>query len=299
MRRLLFLVLVLAAAVVGLIWAGNYGYGPVVITREYEQKLVLRFGNPVKVLTAPGIWWFRIPLMDRVEVFDRRLQSLDASPVEMLIAHGEKLIVDYYAIWRITDPLEFFRNFPQGMGAAEQRIQAKVRSLVGDTIGGLTLSQLLARSELLEQLAQEASQELSHQGVQVVDVRLDRTELPREAEPAAYDQMREQRRARAREFRAAGEREARRVRAEADREARTTVADARRSSEITRGEGDAEATRIYAEAYGKDPEFYSFVRSLEAYRRTIGEGTTLVLPPEHEFFRYLEPGVAAPGGGGR
>lgn len=297
MRRLLFGLLVFVAVFVGLLWAAQYDAGPIIITREYEQKLVLRFGDPVKILDEPGLSW-RIPLLDQVLVYDRRLQYLDAQPVEMLIARGDKLIVNYYAVWRIADPLRFRENFPQvpprDMQKADDRIQAKVRSLVGDKIGGLTLDQLLARSELLETLAAESSAELVGQGVEVIDVRLNRTELPRNAEPAAYDQMREQRRARARQFRVEGEREARRIRAEAERHARTTVAEARRDAEILRGEGDAESARIYAEAYGRDPEFYSFQRSLEAYRKAIGAGTTLVLPPDHEFFQFLEPD-----GGGR
>jgi membrane protease subunit HflC len=298
-RRLLFVALVLLALAVGLVWAGNYGYGPLVITREFEQKLVLRWGaDPVKVLDQPGIWPFRIPVIDRVEVFDRRLQHLDAEPVEMLIARGDKLIVSYYAVWRIADPLLFRQNFPKGMEEAEHRIQSKVRALVGDKIGGLTLAELLARSEVLHTLAEESNQGLADQGVHVVDVRLNRTEIPRNAEPAAYQQMREQRRARSREFRAAGEREARRVRAEAERLAVTTVAEARRQADVLRGEGDAEAARTYAAAYGQDPEFYAFVRSLEAYRKTIGDRTTLVLPPDHEFFRFLEPGQAPPAAGG-
>jgi membrane protease subunit HflC len=130
---------------------------------------------------------------------------------------------------------------------------------------------------------------LGETGIDVVDVRLNRIELPRAAEPAAYEQMREQRRAISRELRVVGERRAREIRANAEREAELTLAQARSKAEITRGEGDAESARIYADAYNADPEFYSFVRSLEVYRATLKGSTTMVLPPDHEFFRYLDP----------
>lgn len=295
MRRIAFVGLVAAALVVGLLWAAEFNYGPIVITRENEHKLILRFGEPVSVLDKPGIA-FRVPLLDSVEAYDRRLQYLNARPVEMLIARGEKLIVDFFVVWRITDPLTFRENFPQvfpqSMKAAEERIQERVNALVGAKIGGLALSQLLQRAEVLSQLDEESSEALGSTGVEVVDVRLNRTEIPSNAEPAAFAQMREQRRALAREYRVGGERQAREVRADAERQARISIAEAQAQAEITRGEGDAQSARIYADAYGRDPEFYAFVRSLEAYRKTLLEGTTMVLAPDHEFFRYLQPSAA-------
>ncbi len=286
MSRILLPLLLLVATFVAIIWAAELGYGPLVITKEGEQKIILRLGDPVRVLAEPGLA-LRIPLLDSVETFDRRLQYLNARPVEMLIARGEKLIVDYYVVWHITDPLEFKRNFPLGMQKAEDRIQETVNSLVGKRIGALSLDEILARAEILDQLDEEGSEGMEGTGVAIVDVRLNRTELPRNAEPAAYEQMREQRRALARESRARGDRQARTIRAEADRDARTIVARARSEGEVIRGEGDAESARIYAEAYNRDPEFYAFLRSLEAYRKSLGEGTTMVLPPDHDFFRYL------------
>jgi membrane protease subunit HflC len=288
MSRILFAGLLIAAVLVATIWAGNLGMGPLVINREAEYRVVLRFGKPVGVMREPS-WRLRVPMLDSVRIFDARLQYLDAQPVEKMISGGDRLIVDYYVVWRIGDPLEFMKSFPLGMEKAEHRIQSIVHARVGDAIGGLTLSQLLERAEILDHLAEESNAELAEKGVQVVDVRLNRTELPRKAEPAAYEQMREQRRAISRAERARGEREARTIRAEADRDARTTRAKAQADSEILRGEGDAESARIYAEAYNRDPEFYAFVRSLEAYRKSLGDRTTVVLPPDHEFFRFLNP----------
>ena len=288
MRRVAFFALIAAALIVASLWGGALGIGPIVITHENEHKLILRLGDPVAILDEPGLS-LRIPLLDRVEVYDKRLQYLNAPPMEMLIARGEKLIVDFFVVWHIQDALAFRQNFGQDMPRAEARIQERVNALVGAKIGGLQLDQLLQRSEVLTQLDEESSEALASTGVRVVDVRLNRTEIPPNAEPAAFAQMREQRRALAREYRVGGERQAREIIAEAKRLARTQVAEAQAGADRTRGHGDAESARIYADAFGRNPEFYSFVRSLEAYRKTIGEGTTMVLPPDHEFFRYLQP----------
>lgn len=288
MRRILFALLVVAAICVGFLWSGSFGIGPVIVAREDQTLIVLRFGEVVKVLDEPGLSW-RLPLLDEVLTYDARLQYLNAAPVEKLAMGGEKLIIDFFAVWKLADAHAFRRSYPQGFPQAQRRIQETLNSLVGATIGGLTRAQLLARSEVISTLDEEADIGLTSKGVDIIDVRLNRVELPRAAEPAAYKQMREQRKATSREIRAVGERRAREIRANADRDARLTVAEARARSEIARGEGDAEATRIYAEAYNQDPEFYAFVRSLEAYRATLKEHTTLVLPPNHEFFRFLDP----------
>jgi len=292
--RFLYLLLVVAAICVGTLWAADFGYGPIVVTREYESKVVLRFGEAVDVLTEPGLS-YRLPLLDEVHTYEKQLQYLNAEPVE-IPARGEKIIVDFYAVWRITDPLAFYRRFRGGtaagaMAAAQKRIGAKLNTAVGDTVSSLTVAELLQRAEELEDLPRTTSEELVSEGVQIVDVRLNRTELPRGVEPVAYEQMREQWRKVARDQRARGERQAREIRALAEREARTTLARAHSESEVARGEGDAEAAATYAAAYGEDPEFYAFVRSLEAYRKTLKEGTTMVLAPDHEFFRYLQPGA--------
>ena len=286
--RVFFVVVVLAALVVGMIWTAQFDRGPLVINREDQYRIVLRLGKPIKEMVEAG-WTWRIPLLDDVQVFDRRLQYLNAAATEIEIGENERLIVDYYVIWQILAPLEFRRSFPGGLREASDRIQQRVGSLVGASIGNLTMQELLSRAEVLEALDTRASEELESNGVRVVDVRVNRTELPLKAEAATFDQMREQRRAISREKRAIGQRAARELRAKAEREAIEIVASARSRAEILRGEGDAEAARIYAQAYGKDAEFYGFVRSLEAYRKTLGERTTLVVPPDHEFFRFLDP----------
>ncbi len=302
MIRILFGMIVLGALAVGLLWAAQYDKGPLVINRADEYRLVLRLGKPVAELTEAGVgrmgdteWPFiRLPLLDVVEVFDKKIQYLNAAATEIEIVGNERLIVDYFVLWQIRSPLEFRRSFPGGMNEAKERIQRTIGSLVGDSVGGLTMAELLARAEVLETLDEIATQELASNGVSIIDVRINRTELPLPTEQATFEQMREQRRAISREKRAIGEREARELRAQADRDARELLAQANADAQVLRGEGDAEAARIYAEAYQVDAEFYAFTRTLEAYRKTIGENTTMVLPPDHEFFRYLDPssGVA-------
>jgi membrane protease subunit HflC len=293
--RFLYLLIVVAALVVATLWAAVYDEGPVVINREYQYRIVLRAGKPIAEMTEAGYFAPRIPLLDTVQVFDKRLQYLNAAATEIEIADNERLIVDYYIVWQITSPLEFRRSFPGLVPEANDRIQRRVSSLVGDAIGNLTMVDLLARAEVLDSLAERATEELGGKGVRLVDVRINRTELPLRAENATFEQMREQRRAISREKRAIGERTARELRAKAEREAREMVAQANADSEVLRGEGDAEAARIYGDAYGKDPEFYAFVRSLEAYRKTLTEKTTIVVPPDHEFFRFLDPRGASIG----
>ena len=288
--RLFAPMIFLIAAIVGLMWAGEYGYGPIVITREDQFKVVIGLSGPRHVLTDPGwdplVW--KIPFLDDVREFDARLHYLNVPPVRVVIANGEKLIIDYYALWRISDPLIFMRNYPVEANA-EKQIAEVVKSLVGAKIGVLNLSQLLARAETLSRLNEESTKRLAGTGVEVIDVRLNRTELPPNAVGAAYAQMREQRRALSREYRAQGARNARELIAGAERHATLTLAEARAESEEMRGDGDATATRTFSSAHEKDPEFYAFVRSLEAYRNTLNEGTTLVLSPGHPFFRYLDP----------
>jgi len=288
MMRLLYAILLFSAVAVGLLWAADLGLGPVVITKEYEFKIVQLFGDPVDEIVDPGPSW-RIPFITEVKTFDRRLQYLNAKPVELLIANNEKLIVDYYATWKIIRPLAFLRAFPNGVEQAEGRIKRSINSAVQAQIAKLSLNKLLARAEILSQLGESTSAELESDGVRIVDIRINRTELPRTAESSAYAQMQEQRRAVSRDRRAVGDRQAREIRAEANRKARTEIAGAKAAAQVRMGEGDAEAARIYADAYGRAPEFYSFIRSLEAYRKTLGDGTVMVLPPDHEFFRFLQP----------
>jgi membrane protease subunit HflC len=294
------LALVAAAVAVALVWVGELGIGPVVITREGEQKLVLQFGRPRLQLTEPGLA-LRIPLVEEVRVFDARLLYLDSDPQQIQTRDEEPLAIDNYVTWRIANPLLFYQSFPRGREGAEAQIDRTVDADVRDVIGQNTLDEVLTgrRVEIMNTITTQSREALEAFGIAVVDVRLNRTELPPGTEENVFARMRTERERLARKLRAEGDEAARQIRADADRNARVIVAEATRDSEILRGEGDAEAAGIYAEAYESDADFYGFVRSLEAYRKTIGEGTTLVLPPDHEFFRILggspdSPSTAAP-----
>jgi len=298
MRRVIVALLVLGAAFVALIAAGNLGLGPLVITREDEQKLILRF-SAVRKVTEPGLA-FRIPLLDSVETYDRRSLYLSTEANGIQMRDGEQLNVDNFIIWRIADPVAFRRAFPDGMSGAEQRIDRALRDDVREVIGRHTLTEVLKdrRAEIMQEITRQTREALADKGIEVTDVRINRTELPEANEKSVFARMAAERERLAKKNRAGGEEQARRIRAEADREALVIVAEARRDAEITRGQGDAEATRIYAEAYSTDPEFYAFMRSLEAYEKTIGEHTTLVLSPKSEFFRFLERADPEPAGEG-
>ncbi len=302
MSRALLLLFVLAAAAAGTLWAGEYGYGPVVIVHEDEQKIVLLFGKEIAVLTEPGLA-LRVPLLTEVVRFDKRALYLNTEPEPIQTRDEERLVVDNYVIWRIRDPAQFFRSFPQGIPQAEGRIARVVKADVRAVVGRHTFGEVLtsAREEVMREIAAEAQETLGSEGVAIVDVRINRTEMPPGTRKNVYARMRAERERLARKYRAEGEAEGRRIRAGADREARVIVAEARRDAEVLRGQGDAEATAIYAAAYQKDPDFYAFVRSLEAYRKTLGSETTLVLTPGSGFFRVLRDpaaGARAPGRAG-
>lgn len=289
MRRLLFLGLVGSALFAALIWAGEVGLGPVVVTHEDEMKIVLLFGSPVSVQTQPGLS-LRVPFFSEVRTFDKRFLYTNAEPLPMQTRDAEQPVIDHYVVWRIQDPLQFFRSFPTGIQQASDQVDRVTRSNVREEIGKRTFAEVVttARGEVMEAITQASAAELANFGIEVRDVRINRTELPRSTEENVYARMRTERERLARKYRAEGDEEGRRVRAEADRAALVTVAEATRQASELRGAGEAESARIYADAHGQAPEFYGFVRRLEAYRKTIGSQTTLVVPPDNEFFELLE-----------
>lgn len=286
------LLLVVLAIVFGV--TSFLGFGPVVMNREGEQRIAVLLGDPVSVIVEPGIA-FTLPFVD-VQVLDGRWRHLSTKPRVVQTADLEQIVVDHYAVWRIADPLQFRRTFPSGLLEAETQIDQQVRGQVREVIGRKRLMQVLKeeREAILDEIARKSSEAAQRFGVEIRDVRINRTELPKETEENVFARMRAERDRLARKYRAEGEEQARALRAEADREAQVIVAEARRDAEIERGKGDAEAARIYAEAYSQDAEFYAFVRGLEAYRKTLGSGTTLVLPPDHEFFRLFQSGGELP-----
>jgi len=292
-KRILIGFFVLLLLLTGFVAAGNRGIGPVVITKEGTQQIILRFGEVINE-TEPG-WSLRVPLLYDVKTFERRLLYLNTKQDTIQTKDQERIVVDNYAMWKIDDLTAFISSFPKGMQQAEKQMDRVVRAGVREIIARHTLAEVLTdrRSEIMEAIRKRVADSFSDTGIAVHDVRINRTELPEAIEKNVHARMKTDRDRLARKYRAEGEEDARKIRASADRDAQVTVAKARGEAQVTRGEGDAESTRIYAAAYGKAPEFYAFVRSLEAYRKTIGEGTTLILSPDSEFFQFfVESGVA-------
>ena len=294
MRRI-GLLLLLLAVVFGV--TSFLGFGPVVINREGEQRIAVLLGDPVSVMTKPGIS-LTLPFVN-VQVFDGRWRRLSTKPRVVQTLDLEQIVVDHYAVWRISDPLQFRRTFPTGVQDAEAQIDRQVSGQAREVIGKKRLMQVLKeeREAVLAEIAKKSNAAVERFGVEISDVRLSRTELPKQTEENVFARMRAERDRLARKYRAEGDQQARSIRAEADREARVIRAEAQRDAEVERGHGDAEAARIYAEAYSTDADFYAFVRGLEAYRKTLGKGTTFVLPPDHEFFRLFQSGGELPADG--
>ena len=290
MKWFVMLVILFGAVFVGLVAAGEGGWnrGPVVVTLEGEQKLVLRLGEAVRV-ADPGLSWI-IPGLEKAEPFDVRWNDLDSEPNLMQTRDGEQLTIDSYVIWRVVDVEAFRRSFQEDRERAVKRIDRAMRDDVREVIGRHTLHEVLdkKRGAIMQEITENTRADVKPLGIAVADVRINRTELPAATMNSVYARMKTERERLARKTRAEGEERARKIRADADAEARVLVAKARRDAEITKGEGDAEATRLYGESYGNAPEFYAFTRSLEAYRKTINANTTLVLSPDSEFFRFFE-----------
>jgi membrane protease subunit HflC len=291
MKRIVLVLFLLTAVLVGLTALGNAGIGPIVITKEGQQKIILMFGKSIKV-TKPGIF-VRVPMLMEVETYPSLKLYLNVDPESIQTRDQERIVIDNYVVWRIVDPVAFRGSFPEGIELAGQQINRVVKAAVREVVGKGNLLEVLTdeRENIRLAITERALGSLAADGIAVTDVRITRTELPRATEKNVFARMATDRERLARKSRAEGEEKARTIRAEAEREARVTIANAYKAGEIAKGTGDAEAARIYAEAYSRDPELFAFLRSMDAYKKTIGKGTTLVLSPDSAFFRYLDPAL--------
>ena len=264
------------------------------VVDQREQTLVLQFGNPKRVVTDAGLH-FKLPApFNTVEVFDSRLLESDAPANEVITKDKKTILVDNYSRWRIIDPLKVYQVARTQTGVAS-RMEDVVRGKVREVLGQHTLHEIVSggesetlRAELMQAIRDRADKDVRDLGIQIVDVRIKRADLPPENSEAVFQRMRAERSRIAKEYRSEGEEAAKEIRAVAEKTRKLVLADAYKESEILRGHADAEATTVYANAYQKDPEFYAFTRSLEAYRASIGEGTRLVISPDSEFFRFFE-----------
>ena len=283
MRKLTFLIPVLVVAVA-------IGLSALFIVDERENVLVLQFGQVKQVRTEPGLG-VRIPFIQDVVRYDSRILGLQSQPLEVTPLDDRRLVVDAFARWRITD-VERFRQAvgTEGVRAAQVRIErllnAAIREILGSVPSGAVLSE--DRTGLMNRIRDLSRREAVTLGVEVIAVRLTRPDLPDQNLAATFARMRAEREREAADEIARGNEAAQRVRALADRTVVELVSTANRESEIIRGEADAERNRVYAEAFGQDPEFFSFTRSLTSYERALrGENTSMVLRPDSEFFQFL------------
>lgn len=258
------------------------------VVRETDQVLVLRFGEPQRVINEPGLH-FKVPVADSTTFFDNRVLDYDAPSQEIPTLDQKQLVVDAFARYRIIEPLQFFQAVQNEFGM-QQRFNALINSALRDVLGDVNLSVVLTpkRAELMEQFTRNVASRAAAFGIEVVDVRIKRIDLPSENSQAIFRRMSTQREQEARLARAEGDKESRRIRADADKRERVIVSEAKREAEILRGEGDAEAQATYNAAYGRNTEFFDFWRSMQAMQKGLSsDTTTYVGPPNSDFFRYF------------
>jgi len=259
---------------------------------QRQQVMVLQFGNPKRVVKDPGLH-FKLP-WESVTRFDRRLLVQDAPPNEVITKDKKTILVDAYTRWRIVDPLKVYQVARNENGVAA-RMEDVIRSKLRNVLGRHTLLEIVSggenatlRTKLMRTITSKADSNVQNMGIRIMDVRIKRADLPPENSNAVFKRMKAERQRIAKQYRSEGEEAAKEIRAEADKQRRILLADAYKQSEIIRGKADAKIARVYAQAYNKDPKFYAFTRSLQAYRDSIGKGTKLVISPESEFFRFFE-----------
>jgi membrane protease subunit HflC len=273
-------------------------YLSIFIVDQRQQALVLRFGNPVRVITTPGLY-YKVPLVDNVAYLDKRILDLDSQPLEVIASDQKRLVVDAFGRYKIVDPLRFFQSLGS-TEVADSRLAVILNSAVRRVLGEASFIQLVRddRADLMTRITEQVDREAKSLGIDVVDVKIRRADLPEANSQAIYQRMQTERQRQATEIRAQGEQAARGIRAQADRQATVIVAEANRESEQTRGAGEAEQNRILSEAFSQDPDFFAFYRSMLAYQKGLSTSDTrLIISPDSEFFRYFNSpaGTPAPG----
>ena len=263
-------------------------YNSVFTVHQAAQALVLQFGKPVDVVTEPGLH-FKIPFVQDVALFDRRVLEFDAPKEEIIASDQKRLVVDAFTRYRIVDPLKFFQTV-NNEAVVRTRLAAIINASIRQAHGNVRLNAIISgeRAALMAQIRDIVNNEADDFGIDVIDVRIKRGDLPEANSEAVFRRMQTEREREAKELRAEGAEEAQKLRAIADRKRVILIAEAKKLAQITRGEGDSTAIRIFADAFGQDVEFFSFYRSMEAYSEALGsDNTTMVLSPDSEFFRYF------------
>lgn len=256
---------------------------------QTQQAIVLQFGKPLRTVTDAGLKFKMPPPFNTVEFFEKRLLIYDSPPNVVVTKDKKNLVVDSYARWRIINPLTF-RQTVRTESGAQSRLDDIIYSDLLRELGKHDLVEIVSeqRDKIMMVVTTGASEKAKDYGIEILDVRIKRTDLPEENEVAIYRRMRAERNRIASLYRSEGEEEALKIRAEADRKIKVILAEAYKEAQITRGDAEAKAIKIYADAFNRDPDFYDFSRTLEMYRKTLDEQTTIVLPPDTELFKYLK-----------
>jgi membrane protease subunit HflC len=265
------------------------------VVSEFERGVKLRFGKLIEADIQPGLH-IKVPLIDDVRIFDARILTVDAQPASFFTIEKKRLIVDSYAKWRIANVETYYKATGGVESVAHNRLANRVNTGLRNQFGTRTLHEVVSgeRDLLMKNITDDLNQTvLESLGIEVIDVRVKRIDLPQEVSGPVFRRMTAEREKEARELRSTGKEKAEKIRAAADRERTIELANAYRDAEELRGEGDAEAAKIYASAYKKDPEFYSFVRSLNAYKQSFSnKGDIMLLEPDSDFFKYLKQQAA-------
>ncbi len=255
---------------------------------EVENAVVIRLGKPKKVVTNPGLY-IKMPFIDDVRYFDKRLLDYDAAPKGIIIKEKKNIVIDNYARWKISDPLLFLQSV-QNIAGAQARLDDIVYSELRREMGKYTLSEIISskRDVIMKNVTEGSRRKAKTSGIEIVGVRIKRVELPKENEENIYKRMEAERNQQAKKYRAEGREKALEITSQADREKTIILAEAYKKSEELKGEGDAKALKIYADAYNKDPEFYKFMKTLEAYETIMDEKTKVILTTDSEMWKLLQ-----------
>lgn len=261
----------------------------VFVVDQTERAIRLQLGKPVGNSDyGPGLH-FKLPFVQNVIFFDARVLEYDAPAAEILTQDKKNMVVDNFSRWKIVNPLLFYRTVRNVQGGLS-RIDDIVYSQMREALGRYTLTEIVAveRSTIMDEVTTKSNVLLREYGIHIIDVRIKRTDLPQENQMAIYGRMQAERERQAKQYRSEGREEATKITTMADRQRAVLLADARRAAEAARGEGEAAATAIYAQALSQDPDFYEFVRTMDAYKKTMKDQTQFVLTPQSEFFKYLQ-----------
>ena len=271
-----------------IILIGIIAFQSVFVVREINQAIVLQFGNPKKIITEAGLK-FKLPFIQNVVYIDKRILNLDNAPEEVIAADQKRLIVDAFARFQIVDPLKFYISVGNER-VARSRLSTIINSRIRGVLGTQELSTLLSkeRAKQMAIIQNDVNEEAKSFGIKIVDVRIKRADLPQANSEAIYKRMQTERQREAKEFRAEGAEIAAKITSTADKDVTVLLANANKQSQIFKGEGDGQRNKIFADAYGKDPEFFGFYRAMQAYETAlIGGDTSLILSPDSDFFKFF------------